>query len=109
MINLKRVGILGSVLLLGACSYFDTGEGMDITSEVFNPAPVIDAQSVENIIYRQTRGAVQIFNLDMGEQELADSFVTLDRPIDEISTGLIMNPSVEIYPIDISMQNTLKP
>ena len=110
MINLKRICILISVLFVSACSYFDTGDTIEVTSEGLEEvAPAVDEYDVGNIVYRETEGSVQVFDLDKSPADAEAAFVELDRPAEVDSNGLVMNPSVEIYPIDIPMQKTLKP
>jgi len=110
MIYLKRICILSVVALLGACSYFDTGETIEVTSEGMEmDAPIADNGDVGNIIYRKTEGAVEIYSLDKSMEDAVNAFAPLDGPAPSQSNGLVMSPSVEIYPIDIPMQKTLKP
>jgi len=110
MIYLKRVCILMAVMTISACSYFDTGETIEVTSEgLESSAPAFDEHDVGNVIYRQTEGAVEVYNLDKSAEDAADAFAPLDTPQPSNSNGLVINPSVEIYPIDIPMQKTLKP
>ena len=111
MILLKRMGIFSAVLVLGACSYFQTEE-IEVTSEeiiVEEPKPQHD--SVESIIYHKTDGAVQIYDLDVSESEAEGNFGPLDQPDPAPSvTGAVnASPGVEIYPIDVPMRKTLKP
>jgi len=111
MINLKRLCICASVVTLGACSYFDTGERIEVHSSDLERQDVfVDEGSVENVIYRDTHGAVEIYNLDVREQEAVDNFVPFSRPVaQKDEAAMELSPSVDIYPIDIPMQKTLKP
>jgi len=111
MINLKRSCVLLSVLILGACSYFDAKETIEVTSADLEEEVVfIDENSVENVFYRKTDGAVEIYNLDVSEQEAVDNFVPFAKPQPQKDVSAMeINPSVEIYPIDVPMQKTLKP
>ena len=107
----KRGCVLLSVLVLGACSYFDTGETIEVTSEDLDQEVVfVDENNVENLFYKQTDGAVEIYNLDVSEQEAVDNFVPFAKPSAAKDASVIeIEPGVEIYPIDIPMQKTLKP
>lgn len=116
MIYFKRICFLIGLFLaaasLNACSYFDTNEDViEVTSkDLENDVVFIDENSVENVLYRDTKGAVEIYNLDVSEQEAVDNFVPFAKPkAQKDDASMELNPSVEIYPIDIPMQETLKP
>ena len=90
--------ILGMAGLLAACSYFDTGEGVDISSA--QPAMTVPADSpvlapveykdVANVIEQSSDGRVQIFPLDGEDRDEAN-----DKPLGVRSSG-----PVEIQPVD---------
>lgn len=115
MKKLKRYGILASLMLLASCSYFETEEVIEVTSkdlsmeEPIVEEPKLDAHSVENIIYRQSEGAVQIYNLDVSKETAAEGFGPSATRDSRPAGAVDMAPSVEIYPIDVPMQKTLKP
>ena len=112
MKNFKCMCMVSAVALLASCSYFDTEETIEVTSEgleMEEPAPVIDENSVERIIYRQTEGAVEVYNLDLTPEDAADVFAPAEELEGTSADALVINPGVEIYPIDIPMQKTLKP
>jgi len=110
MIHLKRIFIIASVLVLAGCSYFDTGERIEVTSQDLDNEPVfVDGNGFEQIVYQKTDGAVEVYNLDMDEQDAINSFPALHGPQEKSEDAMSMNSSVEVYPIDIPMQKTLKP
>ncbi len=110
MKNLKSIGICMSVLLLASCSYFNTEETIEVTSEGLESDTYgSDEFAVENVIYQKSKGSIEIYNLDLDGQSAENNFTPLDQPEPSQSKGLVMNPGVEIYPIDIPMQKTLKP
>lgn len=113
---IKRYSILASLMVLTSCSYFNTNDELSVSSKDLNAEeivveePALGDYSVENIIYRKSKGAVEIYNLDVSEETAAESFSPLGGPETARSAGaLTMNPGVEIYPIDVPMQKTLKP
>jgi len=110
MFQFKCVCILAAVFLMAGCSYFDTGETIEVTSEnLAAPAQVVNEHSFSQLVYNNTDGAVRVFDLDKTPEDALNSFEPLDMPVDNRPRGLNMRPSVEIYPIDIPMQKTLKP
>ena len=110
MIHLKRSCVLLSVLLISACSYFDASETIEVTSEgMEETVETVDEHDVGNVIYRKTEGAVEIYNLDKSPEDAQSAYPASTIKGTETGNGMVMNPSVEIYPIDIPMQKTLKP
>ena len=112
----KRYSIFASLLVLASCSYFDTGEELSVSSkdldmeEIVVEEPSLDQHSVESIIYSKTDGAVEIYDLDVSEEKAAENFGPLNAAKTARNAGALnMSPGVEIYPIDVSMQKTLKP
>ena len=110
MIKLKQIAIISSLILMGGCSYFDTGERIEVTSQDLEREPVfVDENGFEQIVYQRTKGSVEVYNLDMGEQEAIDRFPPMHGPQEKSDNAVAVNSSVEIYPIDIPMQKALKP
>ena len=122
MKNFGRIGVLLSVTVLASCSYFNTNEDLVVTSKDLDPNEVqfqdpymalnpTRADSVERIIYKDTYGSVAIYDLDVSEEEASRSMGPINPPLNTTThNGAVhMSESVEVYPIDVSMQNALKP
>ena len=101
---IRYIGILVFACVLTGCSYFDTGETIEVTSEGMEEQPVVEeSRAVEDLIYNRSEGSVEIYNLD-GAAERYSNSEDVRR-----NSGVTMNPNVEIYPIDLGMQKTLQP
>ncbi|MCE7885952.1 MAG: hypothetical protein DYH13_00390 [Alphaproteobacteria bacterium PRO2] len=130
--------ILGSASLLAACSYFDTGETVDVSTE--KPAESVDLTSgqvqsqvldpveyrdVADVIYRSSDGRVEVFPLD-GEDWRASESDMNDVPGPQSSAGpldiqpvtavpvynetyLNAYPGVEVFPLDDDMAAMVNP
>lgn len=109
----NRVGVMASVVVLASCSYFSTGETIEVTSESLdaNAVRAVNSQSIENIVYTKSKGSVEIYNLDLSEAEAAEDFEQLNTRVGDgrSANGMEISNGVEVFPIDIPMQNTLKP
>ncbi len=119
---LKRYGILASLMVLTSCSYFNTNEELSVSSkdlnlEDLNPAEEVvedDAfkwAKVQSITRRKPKGVVEVYDLDLSEAAVLEKLAPAlnERKAAGYAGALMMSPRVEIYPIDVSMQKTLKP
>lgn len=131
--------ILGSASLLAACSYFDTGEQVDVgeakpaeSVNLTSAAPVdsqvlapVEYRDVADVIHRDSDGRVEIFPLD-GESWEAGENDVIEMPMPQSSGGPIdiqpvtavpiynevyMNayPGVEVFPLDDEMAAMVNP
>lgn len=131
--------ILGSASLLAACSYFDTGEKVDVSTE--KPAETVDLtnggvqsqvldpveyRDVADVIHRSSDGRVEIFPLDGENWEAGENDVN-EMPMPPQSSGepidiqpvnavpvyneVYMNayPGVEVFPLDDEMAKMVNP
>jgi outer membrane protein OmpA-like peptidoglycan-associated protein len=130
--------ILGSASLLAACSYFDTGETVDVSAQ--KPAESVDLttgqvqsqvldpveyRDVADVIHRSSDGRVEVFPLDgedwrAGEENVNDvpgpqsSAGPLDiQPVSAVpvynETYLNAYPGVEVFPLDDEMAAMVNP
>ena len=118
----KRYSILGLLMMvLVSCSHPSTDGEMSVSSKDLHADEMgvegasfdagLDAHSVENIIYRKTKRRVEIYNLDVSEDVAVGNFsFSRGSEVGRSLAGAVrMSGGVEIYPIDVSMQKTLKP
>ncbi|MGB4106187.1 MAG: OmpA family protein [Alphaproteobacteria bacterium] len=133
---LNLICIISTAGLLAACSYFDGGEGVDVTAE--KPAESVDLtvgqeiqsqvlepmeyRDVADVIRNSTDGRVEIFPLD-GEvweeesnaapaQESSSGPIDI-QPVDAVPTYtesyLNAYPGVEVFPLDDAMAAVVNP
>lgn len=130
--------ILGSASMLAACSYFDTGETVDVSTE--KPAESVDLtngqvqsqvldpveyRDVADVIHRSSDGRVEVFPLDgedwrAGQEDMNDapgpqsSAGPLDiQPVSAVpvfnETYVNAYPGVEVFPLDDQMAAMVNP
>ncbi len=121
--------------LLVACSYFETGEGVDISSDqppaetinltaqdgsVIQPLAPIEYRDVAKVIHESSNGRVQIFSLDGEDFEESDedgfsnsSDNVVVEPVSAVplydENYLNGYPGVEVYPLDDAMAELVNP
>lgn len=119
----KRYSILASLMVLTSCSYFSTNEELSVSSKDLSSEelraiegrvvedPSFKWSKVQRIARHKPKGTVEIYDLDVSEEEAMREYAPSinEREAARSAGVLIMSPGVEIYPIDISMQRTIKP